>query len=97
MVWLAVSWIQSGRCLIENDDVRVVQEDARKGQPLLFAARQGLIPRTFLVEPFREMVQANAFECLPYLVQRSTFWRIGIARRAARAADWNVRTLRQQK
>ena len=94
--FLLATWIQSGRGFIENDDVRVVQENASKGQPLLFAARQGLIPRTFLVEPYREMVQPYAFECLLYLIQRSTVWRIGITSRAAQTSDWNVRTLRQQ-
>src|SRR5262249_32504049 len=95
--FLLASWIQGGRCFIENDDVRVVQENASKGQPLFFAARQGLIPRTFLIEPFREMVPPYAFECLPYLIQRSIFRRIATTGRATLTPAAHVWSLRQQK
>src|SRR5262249_13928091 len=95
--FLLAFWIQGGRCFIENDDVRVVQENASKGQSLFFTARQGLIPRPFLIDPFGQMAQPHAFECLAYLVPRSTFQGIGVSRRAAQSADWNVGTLRPQK
>src|SRR5262245_66593153 len=72
--FLLTFWIESRRCLVENDDVRIVQKNAGEGQALLFTTRQHLIPGAFLVEPIGEMVQPHAFECLTYLIQRSTFW-----------------------
>jgi hypothetical protein len=56
--------IERRGCLVEHDDVRPVQKDAGKGEPLLLAARQGLIPGRIFFDAVPEMAQADAFQRL---------------------------------
>ena len=47
---------------VENDDGRLLQEQAREGEALALAARQDLVPALDLVEAAREMAQPDIAE-----------------------------------
>ena len=48
--------------LVEHDDVGLVQENAREGQPLLLAAGEDLVPGRVLLEAADEMRKADQLE-----------------------------------
>ena len=89
--------IEGRCCLVEHDDVRLVQQNARECQALLFAARERLIPRRVLVELLDEMLEADASERFRNVFDASAFRRIRIGCRAAQCADRHIRTLRQEE
>lgn len=48
---------------IQHDNVRAMQQQAREGEALLFAARQRLVPWRFFLDPVGKIGKANLVEC----------------------------------
>src|SRR5262249_4936165 len=48
--------IESRSSFVEHDDIRAIEQDSRKRQPLFLSTRQDLIPRLVLIEAPNEVV-----------------------------------------
>src|SRR5215467_133801 len=59
-------WIEGGGGFVHDDDVRAMDEDARKRQALLFAAGQDLLPARVFVEAVEEMAEPNFLQGFAY-------------------------------
>ena len=55
-----VCQVERGGRFVEDDNVRLVQENAGKRQPLFLAARERLVPRRFLVELVGQLFEESA-------------------------------------
>jgi hypothetical protein len=75
--------IKRGRRLVQHDDIGVVKNDAGERQALLFAARQGLVPGTFLVDPIGQMAEPDTLERRCDFLMAAAFGGFRVGRGAA--------------
>ena len=95
-LYLALSIESRGR-LIEDDDVWFVEKDAGKGNPLFFAAGEGLIPRGLLIQFVNEVFKANMREHLGYFIEFPALGCVRVGRRAPESTNRYVWSLRKQE
>lgn len=75
-------FVQGCGCFVHDDDVRIVQQQASKGKPLLFTTRQRLVPRRLFFHLVLEVTKANFVESCPYLFESPALGRLRIADRS---------------
>ena len=90
-------FVERGGRLVQHDDVGVVQQQPREGQPLLFAAGQRLVPRRVFLDLLLEVIEADLVQGLADLLERPVLGGAGIGDRAAQRAGRDVGLLRQHE
>ena len=97
---IILSWLFSSSAEVASSSTMMsglCSSSAREGEPLLFAARQRLVPRRLLLDPLLEMIQADLVQGLADLFDRPLVGRRRDRRRAAQRAGRDVGLLRQHE
>ena len=89
--------IERRSCLVQHDDVRTAQQDARKREPLLLAAGQDPVPGCLLIDAIDQVVEAHQAQRARDLRRVLGLGGLGIGGGPTQRANRDIRALRQQQ
>src|SRR5687767_4915027 len=88
--------VKRRRRLVHDEDIGWMDQHARKGQALLFAAGEDQTPLIGFVDARNEMLEAAAHEAVLYFLVWDLLLGVGIEQRGAQSAKRKIRALRHE-